>query len=110
MVGGEGFEPPNSKEVGYSHPHLAALLPPLRFLNAKVLYYKIPETLRIFRQGFNSFNVKIISKVRDLVVKPQANEGDNQEDSQMKYGRCGGCHHNWLSGACGHLLNWFGFN
>ena len=28
MVGGEGFEPPNSKEVGYSHPHLAALLPP----------------------------------------------------------------------------------
>lgn len=31
MVEGEGFEPPNSKEVGYSHPRLAASLP-LQFI------------------------------------------------------------------------------
>lgn len=27
MVEGEGFEPPNREEVGYSHPRLAASLP-----------------------------------------------------------------------------------
>ncbi len=31
MVEGEGFEPPNREEVGYSHPRLAASLP-LHFL------------------------------------------------------------------------------